>query len=118
MQSNAIYPGDLEVGNTGVTGVAGVGPVLSGLMVRFSAPAETPSPTPPQSAEAMVIVEPPPVGVANVPTGLPADAVIVVADANGYTGAAMKGPPYMWCWIGGETWFYITDHPIPAWFAM
>lgn len=40
-------------------------------------------------------------------------AVIVVADADGYTDKAMKGPPYMWCWIGGPQWFYLNDYPIP-----
>lgn len=48
-----------------------------------------------------------------VPPDMPADAVIVVADAKGYTDAEMKGPPYMWCWIDGPQWFYVTDFPVP-----
>jgi hypothetical protein len=48
-----------------------------------------------------------------VPIGLPTDAVIVVADADGYNDRAMKGPPYMWTWEGASTWFYVKDYPIP-----
>jgi hypothetical protein len=50
---------------------------------------------------------------ARVPPGLPVDVVIVVADEDGYTDPAMKGPPYMWCWTGGPTWYYVRDYPIP-----
>lgn len=50
----------------------------------------------------------------SVPNGMPANAIIVVADAAGYTDKAMKGEPYMWTWIGGETWFYVADYSIPT----
>jgi hypothetical protein len=49
-----------------------------------------------------------------VPVGFPPDAVIVVADAGGYTDRQMKGPPYIWCRIGGPTWFYVDKYPIPV----
>src|SRR4051812_40500600 len=48
-----------------------------------------------------------------VPFGFPADAVIVIADADGNTNRQSKGEPYMWTWIDGLTWFYVKDYPIP-----
>lgn len=48
-----------------------------------------------------------------VPPDFPPDAVIVVADAEGYTDRRMKGAPFMWTWIDGPTWFYVRDFPIP-----
>src|SRR5947207_443760 len=36
---------------------------------------------------------------ARLPFGFPADAVTVIADADGYTDRAMKGEAYMWTWI-------------------
>jgi hypothetical protein len=44
---------------------------------------------------------------------VPPRAVIVVADDKGYTDKAMKGPPYMWTWIGGNRWFHVRDHAVP-----
>jgi hypothetical protein len=50
---------------------------------------------------------------ARLPSGFPADAVIVIADADGYNDGQMKGEPYMWTWIDAPTWFYVADFPIP-----
>lgn len=44
---------------------------------------------------------------------VPNDAVIAVMDKDGYTDKAMRSKPYMWCWIGGETWYYVDEFPIP-----
>jgi hypothetical protein len=49
-----------------------------------------------------------------LPFGFPVDAVIVIADADGYTNRRMKGEPYLWTWIDGPTWFYVKDYPIPV----
>jgi hypothetical protein len=49
-----------------------------------------------------------------LPFGFPSDAVVVVMDKDGYTDGNMKGEPYMWTWIGGPTWLYVKDYPIPA----
>ena len=51
--------------------------------------------------------------VRRIPPDLPAGAVIVIADEKGYADAAMKGEPLTWCWLGGPTWFYVKDYPIP-----
>ena len=51
---------------------------------------------------------------ARFPLGFSAEAVVVIADADGYTGRQMKGEPYMWTWINGPTWFYVQDYPIPT----
>jgi hypothetical protein len=45
---------------------------------------------------------------------VPDDAVIVVADKDGYTDKNMRSEPYMWCWIGSTKWYYVRDFPIPA----
>lgn len=44
---------------------------------------------------------------------VPPGAVIVVADAQAYTDKNMKGPAYMWTWIGATTWYYVSNHPVP-----
>lgn len=44
---------------------------------------------------------------------VPVGATIVVADERGYTDDAIRGEPYMWCWLGGTTWYYVKDHPVP-----
>ena len=64
--------------------------------------AEPPAPPPPDT--------PPP---ARRPPGYTPDCVVVVADEQAYTDRSMRGPPYMWCWIDGPTWFYVADFPIP-----
>jgi hypothetical protein len=91
-------------------------------MARFSpatAPAtESPGPEegiqPPavENTAQEALVAPP-----RVPVGLPADAVIVVADEDAYTDTAMKGPPYMWTWIGATTWYYVKDYQVPVMFG-
>lgn len=48
------------------------------------------------------------------PHGLPDDAELFIADANGYMNHEIRGEPYMWTWLHGPAWFYIADYPIPT----
>ena len=43
---------------------------------------------------------------------VPPGAVIVVADAKGYTDSAMRGPVHMWTWIGADWWWYAEKFPV------
>lgn len=101
-------------GNTGVTGVTGETSILAGLLGRFS---PTPAPTTPPTPAVAPVPAPPPSAAdpaaVRVPPGFPPGAVLVIADADGYTDHAMKGPPYMWCWINGPEWYYVKDFPVP-----
>ena len=74
--------------------------------------------TPPLSPPVATVSEPtaPPPDTSPPPRrphGYTPDAIIVVADEQAYTDRAMRGPPYMWTWIGAETWHYVADFPIP-----
>lgn len=53
--------------------------------------------------------EPPAKQQPNVPPG----ATIVIADADAYTDKAMRGPAYMWTFLGADRWWYVKDYPIP-----
>ena len=75
---------------------------------RVAAEEERHDPPPQPSAAAAELPD-------RLPFSFPADAVIVIADADGYTDRQMKGEPHMWTWINGPTWFYVKDYPIPNW---
>lgn len=94
---------------------------IARLRARFGSLAPpTPAPAPPPRvvAEGKRHEPPPEIPAAaelpgRLPFGFPSDAVIVIADADGYTDRQMKGEPHMWTWINGPTWFYVKDYPIP-----
>lgn len=44
---------------------------------------------------------------------VPQDAVIVIADRDGYTDRAMKGPAFTWTWVGAKLWFYVSEFKPP-----
>jgi hypothetical protein len=77
------------------------------------APSTPPAITPPAVAPEAAAGNDQPSPADRVPIGMPADAVIVVMDADAYTDRAMKGEPYMWTWEGASTWFYVAEFPIP-----
>ena len=45
---------------------------------------------------------------------IPPGAEIVVADAKGYTDKEMRGPAYLWTWVGAARWFYVSQCPVPT----
>ena len=45
---------------------------------------------------------------------VPPKSFVFVADAKGYMNENRKGEPYMWCWAGGPTWYYVKEHPVPS----
>lgn len=48
------------------------------------------------------------------PHGFPNNAEIIVADRDSHIGERMRSAPYMWTWVGAETWFYVSDYPVPS----
>ena len=68
---------------------------------------------PPVEALAVEDEPAPPPTAPRRPPGFVEGCVVVVADADGYTDRAMRDDPYMWTWIGAETWYYVRDFQLP-----